>query len=142
MLRTFCSRFFSSEYASFAHHPLARETVLSNKIRVVSEQGHLETATVGVFIDAGSRYETPEKSGTAHFLEHLTFKGTPKRPFGEMEVLVEDIGAHLNAYTSREQTVYFVKLIKKDLATGMRVVDQMIECRHGCVGGCIAECID
>lgn len=72
--------------------------------------GHGETATVGVFIDAGSRYETAENNGTAHFLEHMTFKGTSKISQYELEVEFENMGGHLNAYTSREHTVYYAKV--------------------------------
>ncbi len=74
------------------------------------QPGHGETATVGVYIDAGSRYETAQTSGTAHFLEHLTFKGTSKMSQGDLEVEFENMGGHLNAYTSREHTVYYAKV--------------------------------
>ena len=61
---------------------------------------------MGVFIKAGSRNETLDSSGAAHFLEHLHFKGTSKRSRYQLEVEVENMGSHLNAYTSREFTVY------------------------------------
>lgn len=63
--------------------------------------GHGATASVGVWIDAGSRYETAENNGVAHFLEHVAFKGTHKRSQTRLETEIEDMGAHLNAYTSR-----------------------------------------
>lgn len=65
---------------------------------------------MGVFIDAGSRYETAENNGTAHFLEHMTFKGTSRVSQYELEVEFENMGGHLNAYTSREHTVYYAKV--------------------------------
>lgn len=71
---------------------------------------HASTATVGVWIDAGSRYETDESNGAAHFLEHMAFKGTSKRSARELELEIEDMGGHLNAYTSREQTCYYAKV--------------------------------
>jgi processing peptidase subunit beta len=58
---------------------------------------------LGVWIDAGSRYETAENNGAAHFLEHLAFKGTKRRTQQDLEVQIENMGMHLNAYTSREQ---------------------------------------
>lgn len=64
-------------------------------------KSHLN-ATVGVVIKAGSRSETNENSGVAHFLEHLHFKGTEKRSRIQLEQEIENRGAHLNAYTSRE----------------------------------------
>lgn len=65
---------------------------------------------MGVFIDAGSRYESAETNGTAHFLEHMTFKGTSRMSQQALEVEVENMGGHLNAYTSRENTVYYAKV--------------------------------
>jgi len=59
-----------------------------------------------VFIKAGSRNETLETSGAAHFLEHLHFKGTKKRSRYQLEIEVENMGSNLNAFTSREFTVY------------------------------------
>lgn len=65
------------------------------------QTSHGATASVGVWIDAGSRYETEENNGVAHFLEHVAFKGTRKRTQTRLETEIEDMGAHLNAYTSR-----------------------------------------
>ena len=59
--------------------PATEVSTLSNGLRVASEGGHGETATVGVWIDAGSRYETSQNNGAAHFLEHMAFKGTKSR---------------------------------------------------------------
>lgn len=72
---------------------------------------------VGLWIDAGSRYENERNNGVAHFLEHMAFKGTEKRTQTQLELQVENMGAHLNAYTSREQTVYYAKCFSKDLDT-------------------------
>ncbi len=71
---------------------------------------------MGLWIDAGSRYETEKNNGVAHFLEHMAFKGTTKRTQTQLEMEVENMGAHLNAYTSREQTVYYAKSFTKDMA--------------------------
>ena len=112
---------------SFEKLPSAKITLLPNGMRVVSEQSHLNTCSVGIFIDAGSRYETEENNGVAHFLEHLSFKGTRKRSQYGLEIEIENMGAHLNAYTSREQTVYFMKLLKKDMAKGVEVLSDMLQ---------------
>jgi len=71
-------------------------TTLSSGLRVASEtvMGS-ETATVGVWIDAGSRYETAANNGAAHFLEHMAFKGTQKRTQQQLEVEIENMGGHL-----------------------------------------------
>lgn len=67
---------------------------------------HSSVASVGVFIGAGSRHETLDSSGAAHFLEHLHFKGTTNRNRRRLELEVENSGSQLNAYTSREHTCY------------------------------------
>lgn len=85
-------------------------------MRVATEYiPYSETATVGVWIDAGSRYETDEDNGTAHFLEHMIFKGTKKRTQHQLEIEIENMGGHLNAYTSREQTCYYAKVLKENV---------------------------
>jgi mitochondrial-processing peptidase subunit beta len=96
-------------------------------LRVASEtvQG-AETATVGIWIDAGSRYETADNNGAAHFLEHLAFKGTSKRSQQQLEVEIENMGGHLNAYTSREQTVYFAKVFKSDVGQAVEILSDIL----------------
>lgn len=82
-------------------------TTISNGIRVVSHANMTSPlSVVGVFIKTGSRNETLETSGTAHFLEHLMFKGTRKRSRYNLETEVENMGSQFNAYTSREFTLY------------------------------------
>lgn len=92
-----------------------RVTTLPNGFRVASETNPVGSAVVGVWIDAGTRYERADVNGAAHFLEHLIFKGTSNRTRREIEVGVEDVGAHLNAYTSREQTVYYARSLKSEV---------------------------
>ena len=101
-------------YSVPVQHPTQVST-LPNQLRIASEASGGDTATVGVWIDTGSRYETDENNGVAHFLEHMAFKGTSKRTQLQLETEVENMGAHLNAYTSREQTVYYAKCLKKDV---------------------------
>ena len=86
-----------------------------------------ETATVGVWIDTGSRYETPANNGVAHFLEHITFKGTPTRTQKKLEEEIENMGAHLNAYTSREQTVYYARVFKDDVPKAMEILSDILQ---------------
>jgi mitochondrial-processing peptidase subunit beta len=107
--------------------PTTDVTTLDSGLRVASEtvQGS-ETATVGVWIDAGSRYETAHNNGVAHFLEHLAFKGTQKRTQQQLEVEIENMGGHLNAYTSREQTVYFAKVFKNDVGRAVEILSDIL----------------
>jgi len=107
--------------------PTTDVTTLDNGLRVASESVMgSETATVGVWIDAGSRYETAKNNGVAHFLEHLSFKGTEKRTQQQLEVEIENMGGHLNAYTSREQTVYFAKVFKNEVGRAVEILSDIL----------------
>lgn len=86
-----------------------------------------ETATVGVWIDTGSRYESQETNGVAHFLEHMFFKGTANRTKRDLEEGIENMGGHLNAYTSREQTVFYAKVFKDDVPQALEILSDMIQ---------------
>lgn len=107
--------------------PPTRLTVLDNGLRVASEDSGAATATVGLWIDAGSRYETSKNNGVAHFLEHMAFKGTTKRSQTDLELLVENMGAHLNAYTSREQTVFYAKCLANDVPAAVEILADIIQ---------------
>ena len=99
----------------------------SSGLRVASEtMPGSDTATVGVWIDAGSRYETPHNNGAAHFLEHMAFKGTSRRTQYQLEIEIENMGGHLNAYTSREQTVYFAKVFRRDVPRAMDILADIL----------------
>ena len=82
---------------------------------------------MGVWIDAGSRYETQKNNGTAHFLEHMAFKGTAKRTTSGLEEEIENMGGHLNAYTSREQTTYYAKVFKKDIPQAVDILSDILQ---------------
>lgn len=102
-------------------------TELPTGLRVASEGGHGETATISVFIDAGSRCENENNNGVAHFLEHMAFKGTSNRTQHGLEVEIENLGGHLNAYTSREQTVYQAKVFKDDVPQAMGILSDILQ---------------
>ena len=125
------TRSFSSALSNFPdsvrNAPATEVSTLKNGLRVASEGGHGETATVGVWIDAGSRYETAKNNGAAHFLEHMAFKGTSKRTQQQLEVEIENIGGHLNAYTSREQTVYYANVFKQDVPQAMDILSDILQ---------------
>lgn len=79
-----------------------------------------------MYIDAGSRYETKANNGVAHFLEHMAFKGTKKRSQMGLELEVEEHGAHLNAYTSREHTIYYAKCFNHDLERSVEILSDIL----------------
>ncbi|KAE9550468.1 hypothetical protein FO519_006333 [Halicephalobus sp. NKZ332] len=109
-----------------AEYPETKISTLNSGFRVATEDSHIGTATVGVWIDAGSRYENEMNNGTAHFLEHMAFKGTKKRSQWELELEVENMGAHLNAYTSREQTVYYAKCFADDVEPAVELLSDIL----------------
>lgn len=88
---------------------------------------YAQTSTVGVWIDAGSRAETDRSNGTAHFLEHLAFKGTQKRSQSQLELEIENMGGHLNAYTSRENTVYYAKSFNSDVPATVDILADILQ---------------
>jgi processing peptidase subunit beta len=101
-------------------------SVLDNGMRVATENSGSSTATVGLWIDTGSRYENANNNGVAHFLEHMVFKGTEKRSQTQLELEVENMGAHLNAYTSREQTVFYAKCLTSDLGNAVEILADIL----------------
>ena len=107
--------------------PETHVSSLPSGLRVASEDSGIETCTVGLWIDAGSRFENEKNNGVAHFLEHMAFKGTKHRTQLQLELEVENMGAHLNAYTSREQTVYYAKCFKKDLPAAVNILSDIIQ---------------
>lgn len=105
-----------------------QSTTLSNGLTIATEhQPWAQTSTVGVWIDAGSRAETDKTNGTAHFLEHLAFKGTNKRTQHQLELEIENMGAHLNAYTSRENTVYYAKSFNADVPKTVDILADILQ---------------
>ncbi|VFQ58474.1 unnamed protein product [Cuscuta campestris] len=108
--------------------PVTRVTTLPNGLRVATESNlAARTASVGVFIDSGSRFETEETNGTAHFLEHMIFKGTERRTARELEEEIENMGGHLNAYTSREQTTFYAKVLDRDIHRALDILADIIQ---------------
>ena len=89
---------------------------LKNGIRVVTEEiPSIESVSVGIWINVGSRNEKKIENGIAHFLEHMAFKGTEKRSALQIAEEIESVGGFINAYTSREITCYYAKVLKRDL---------------------------
>ncbi|XP_011497091.1 PREDICTED: mitochondrial-processing peptidase subunit beta isoform X2 [Ceratosolen solmsi marchali] len=109
------------------NQPPTEITTLDNGMRIASENSGAATATIGLWIDAGSRYENDENNGVAHFMEHMAFKGTTKRSQTDLELEIENMGAHLNAYTSREQTVFYAKCLKQDVPRAVEILSDIIQ---------------
>ncbi len=89
-------------------------STLKNGLRIAAdEMKDVETVSIGVFVGTGSRNESIEINGISHFLEHMAFKGTKTRNARQIAEEFENIGGRINAYTSKERTVYYVKVLKQ-----------------------------
>jgi predicted Zn-dependent peptidase len=102
-------------------------TTLPSGLTVVTERmDRVETVSLGAYVACGTRNETAALNGVSHFLEHMAFKGTERRNAAEIAEAVENVGGHINAYTAREQTAYYVKLLKEDLPLGADILGDIL----------------
>jgi predicted Zn-dependent peptidase len=100
---------------------------LSNGFRIVTEHmPGLASASIGVWVSAGGRHEAAQQNGIAHFLEHMAFKGTRRRTSLQIAEAIEDVGGYINAYTSREVTAYYVRVLENDVALGLDVIADIL----------------
>jgi len=104
-----------------------RRTVLPSGLRIVTEHmAGSRSASIGVWVNVGSRDETPALHGCSHFLEHLLFKGTPERSAMEISVALDAVGGEFNAFTSKEYTVFHARVLDEDLPVAVDVLGDMV----------------
>ena len=104
---------------------MVTKTVLDNGIRVISEHiPHLHSASIGVWVATGSRHERESERGISHFIEHMLFKGTERRSARDIAREIDSVGGVLNAFTSREHTCYYAKVLDSFLP---RAVDLLAD---------------
>lgn len=102
-------------------------TTLPNGLRIATRlMPGLHSATVGVWVNAGGRDERAEQNGIAHFLEHMAFKGTARRSALQIAEAIEDVGGYINAYTSRDVTAYYARVLSQDVALALDVVGDIV----------------
>ncbi len=100
---------------------------LPNGFRIVTEHmPGLQSASVGVWVTAGGRNERAEQNGIAHFLEHMAFKGTEKRSSLQIAEVIENVGGYINAYTSRETTAYYARVLAGDVELAVDVIADIL----------------
>jgi predicted Zn-dependent peptidase len=115
----------SRPYTPDVHYDL---TTLPNGLRVITEpMPSLRSVALGCWVDTGTRDELPNEQGASHFLEHLLFKGSEKLSARQVSEIFDAIGAESNAFTSKESTCYWARLLDQDLATGFDVLSEMIQ---------------
>ncbi|MEM7060028.1 MAG: pitrilysin family protein [Pseudomonadota bacterium] len=106
---------------------MIRVDTLSNGFRVATEHmPGLASAALGVWVDVGTRHETAEENGIAHFLEHMAFKGTSQRTALQIAEEIEDVGGYLNAYTSRERTAYYARVLSADVPLALDLIADIL----------------
>ncbi len=104
-----------------------RRTVLPSGLRIVTEEvPSVRSAAIGIWVNVGSRDETPAVAGASHFLEHLLFKGTTRRSALEISATIEAVGGEMNAFTSKEYTCFYARVIDTDLPMAIDVVSDLI----------------
>lgn len=106
---------------------LVRRSVLSNGVRLISEfVPSVHSVSIGVWVDAGSRNEQGAHMGAAHYLEHLLFKGTQSRTALEISSAIEAVGGDINAFTSKEHTCYYARVLSQDLPLAIDVLCDVV----------------
>ena len=104
-----------------------KRSVHSSGLRIVTEEvPSVRSAAVGIWVNVGSRDEAPATAGASHFLEHLLFKGTTSRTALEISSSIESVGGEMNAFTSKEYTCFYARVIDTDLPTAINVISDLI----------------
>jgi predicted Zn-dependent peptidase len=107
---------------------MTRVSTLANGLRIATDPFEtVESVSLGIWIDIGTRHEPPEINGVAHFLEHMAFKGTERRSARAIAEEIEAVGGHVNAYTSRENTAYYAKVLKEDVPLALDVLADILQ---------------
>ena len=106
----------------------ARVSRLANGLRVATDTVQtVDTVSLGIWVDVGTRHEPAAINGAAHFLEHMAFKGTERRSARDIAEEIEAVGGHLNAYTSRESTAYYAKVLKEDVPLALDILADILQ---------------
>jgi predicted Zn-dependent peptidase len=102
-------------------------STLPNGLRVVTRNmPGLHSTALGIWVNAGGRDERAEQNGIAHFLEHMAFKGTANRSALQIAEAIEDVGGYINAYTSRDATAYYVRVLEDDVNLAFDVISDIV----------------
>ncbi|MBD3218050.1 MAG: insulinase family protein [candidate division Zixibacteria bacterium] len=104
-----------------------KKTVLDNGLRVITEtMPYLKSATIGIWTDIGSRNESRENNGFSHFVEHMVFKGTKTRSALDIATVLESLGGSLNAFTGRENTCYYARVLDAHLPIAAEILSDLL----------------
>jgi predicted Zn-dependent peptidase len=108
---------------------MIRREVLPNGLTLLVEpMPEVRSISLGIWLKRGSRHETPSLNGASHFLEHLVFKGTERRSAREIALLIDSIGGQIDAFTSKEYTCFYAKVLDEHLGTALDILSDVL--RH------------
>jgi len=106
---------------------MIKRSTLDNGIRVLSEQvPGCHSVSLGIWVNNGSRHEPAELNGISHFIEHMLFKGSERRSAQDVARQVDSVGAHLNGFTSREFSCYFIKILAEKLPMAVDLLGELL----------------
>src|SRR6187397_2854455 len=101
--------------------------VLDSGLRLITESmPHVRSVTIGVWLTRGSRHESDERSGIAHFVEHMLFKGTAKRSAEDIAQAIDSIGGQLDAFTAKEYASYYIKVLDEHLPLAIDILSDIV----------------
>ncbi len=104
-----------------------QQTILNNGLKIITaERPQTETVSLGIWVNTGSAYETQEINGISHFVEHMVFKGSEKRNSIQISEEIENVGGQNNAYTSKEFTAFYAKMLKNDVELALDVIADFV----------------
>lgn len=107
-------------------NPTCHTHTLPNGLRIIYEQTASPVVYCGYVMRAGTRHEAPDESGMAHFIEHLSFKGTEHRRAWQISNGLERVGGELNAYTNKQETVYYATVLREDLPRALDLLTDIV----------------
>lgn len=104
-----------------------KKEVLENGVRIITEEiPHVRSVCIGIWVGVGSRNETPENNGVSHFVEHMMFKGTENRSAKDIAEALDAVGGQLNAFTSKEYTCYYAKVLDDNIDLAIDILADMV----------------
>lgn len=107
---------------------MLQTTTLKNKIRVITDSdANAESVSLGVWVNVGARFETEKINGISHMLEHMAFKGTISRSAFQISKEIEDVGGFINAYTGKNMTAYYVRVLKEHQEKGLDIIADILQ---------------
>src|SRR5437879_6751646 len=109
-----------------SNSPIVRD-VLDNGLRILTERmTQVRSISIGVWLTRGSRHETAERGGIAHFVEHMLFKGTKTRSAEDIAQAIDSIGGQLDAFTAKEYASYYIKVLDEHLPLAMDILSDIV----------------